>query len=183
MTEPHLSRNHTEILLRAFGADIKSEGTTATIYPAEELTAQKIAVPGDISSAAFFIAAALIVPGSDILLRNIGINPTRDGMIRVCREMGGRLNLENVRREAEPRADLSVQASSLHGITIGGDIIPALIDELPVIAVMACFAEGTTVIRDAQELKVKESNRIRIMTEGLRRMGADCEETEDGMIA
>ncbi len=182
VTEPHLSRNHTEILLRSFGADIRSEGTTATIYPAEELTAQKIAVPGDISSAAFFIAAALIVPGSEIRLRNIGINPTRDGMIRVCREMGGRLNLENVRREAEPRADLLVQASSLHGITIGGDIVPALIDELPVIAVMACFAEGTTVIRDAQELKVKESNRIRIMTEGLRRMGADCEETEDGMI-
>ena len=182
VTEPYLSRNHTELMLSTFGAQVTSEGTTATIYPADELYGQKIIVPGDISSAAFFLAAALIVPGSEIVLKNIGINPTRDGMLTVCREMGGNLTYENIRREGEPSADIVVRSSDLHGITIQGDIIPKLIDELPVIAVMACYAKGTTIIKDAAELKVKESNRIRIMVDNLKLMGADVEETDDGMI-
>ena len=182
VTEPYLSRNHTELMLRTFGATVTSEGTKATVYPAEELWGQKIRVPGDISSAAYFMAAALIVPGSEIILRNVGINPTRDGMLTVCREMGGNITLENENWDGEPVADMVVRASDLHGITIQGDIIPKLIDELPVIAVMACYAKGTTVIKDAAELKVKESNRIRIMVDNLKLMGADVEETDDGMI-
>ena len=151
--------------------------------PAKELYGIKVDVPGDISSAAYFIAAALMVPGSEVLIRNVGVNPTRDGMIRVCQAMGADLTLENVRsREAEPMADLLVRHSSLKGVEIGGEIIPALIDELPMIAAMACAAQGTTVIKDAAELKVKESNRIRIMVENLSAMGADIRETEDGMI-
>ena len=183
VTEPALSRNHTELMLRHFGAEIASEGVTAAVMPAKELYGAKVEVPGDISSAAYFIAAALMVPGSEVLIRNVGVNPTRDGMIRVCQAMGADLTLENVRsREAEPMADLLVRHSSLKGVEIGGEIIPALIDELPMIAAMACAAQGTTVIKDAAELKVKESNRIRIMVENLSAMGADIRETEDGMI-
>ena len=183
VTEPALSRNHTELMLRHFGAEIASEDVTAAVMPAKELYGAKVEVPGDISSAAYFIAAALMVPGSEVLIRNVGVNPTRDGMIRVCQAMGADLTLENVRgREAEPMADLLVRHSSLKGVEIGGEIIPALIDELPMIAAMACAAQGTTVIKDAAELKVKESNRIRIMVENLSAMGADIRETEDGMI-
>ena len=183
VTEPALSRNHTELMLRHFGAEIASEGVTAAVMPAKELYGAKVEVPGDISSAAYFIAADLMVPGSEVLIRNVGVNPTRDGMIRVCQAMGADLTLENVRgREAEPMADLLVRHSSLKGVEIGGEIIPALIDELPMIAAMACAAQGTTVIKDAAELKVKESNRIRIMVENLSAMGADIRETEDGMI-
>ena len=183
VTEPALSRNHTELMLRHFGAEIASEDVTAAVMPAKELYGIKVDVPGDISSAAYFIAAALMVPGSEVLIRNVGVNPTRDGMIRVCQAMGADLTLENVRgREAEPMADLLVRHSSLQGVEIGGEIIPALIDELPMIAAMACAAQGTTVIKDAAELKVKESNRIRIMVENLSAMGADIRETEDGMI-
>ena len=183
VTEPTLSRNHTELMLRHFGAEITSEDVTAAVMPAKELYGAKVEVPGDISSAAYFIAAALMVPGSEVLIRNVGVNPTRDGMIRVCQAMGADLTLENVRgREAEPMADLLVRHSSLKGVEIGGEIIPALIDELPMIAAMACAAQGTTVIKDAAELKVKESNRIRIMVENLSAMGADIRETEDGMI-
>ena len=183
VTEPALSRNHTELMLRHFGAEIASEDVTAAVMPAKELYGAKVEVPGDISSAAYFIAAALMVPGSEVLIRNVGVNPTRDGMIRVCQAMGADVTLENVRgREAEPMADLLVRHSSLKGVEIGGEIIPALIDELPMIAAMACAAQGTTVIKDAAELKVKESNRIRIMVENLSAMGADIRETEDGMI-
>ena len=183
VTEPYLSRNHTEIMLTHFGADITSKGTTATVTPGKDLHAQEIIVPGEISSAAYFIAAALMVPDSEILIKNVGINPTRDGILHVCRAMGADLTLLNVKEdEGEPVADLLVRASSLHGTEIGGSIIPTLIDELPMIAAMACFAEGTTVIRDAAELKVKESNRIAVMVENLSAMGADVTETEDGMI-
>ncbi|MDO4267994.1 MAG: 3-phosphoshikimate 1-carboxyvinyltransferase [Eubacteriales bacterium] len=182
VTEPALSRNHTELMLKSFGADVRTEGTTAVISPARELYGQSIAVPGDISSAAFFMAAGLLVPGSEILLKQVGVNPTRDGMLQVCRSMGGDVTLYNETSDGEPVADILVRASRLHGITIGGDIIPTLIDELPVIAAMACFAEGETIIRDAAELKVKESNRIEVMVRNLSAMGADVEETEDGMI-
>ena len=182
VTEPYLSRNHTEIMLTHFGADITSKGTTATVTPGKDLHAQEIIVPGDISSAAYFIAAGLLVPGSEILLKNVGINPTRDGLLRVCKDMGADITLLNVNMEGEPTADLLVRTSSLHGTTVGGEIIPTLIDEIPMIAVMAAFAEGTTVIKDAKELKVKESDRILVMAENLSRMGADITPTEDGMI-
>ena len=182
VTEPVLSRNHTEIMLNYFGADVTSRGTTASIHPNPVLEAREINVPGDISSAAYFIAAGLLTPGSEILIRNVGINPARDGILRVCRNMGADITLMNVSHDGEPTADLLVRTSSLHGTTVEGDIIPALIDEIPMIAVMAAFAEGTTIIKDAQELKVKESDRIEVMTENLKRMGADIEATDDGMI-
>lgn len=183
VTEPYVSRNHSEIMLKYFGADVSAEGTTATIRPAKELYGNRIVVPGDISSAAFFIAAGLLVPGSEILLKHVGINPTRDGILSVCRDMGADITLLNKNTDSgEPTADILVKSSTLHGTEIGGSIIPTLIDELPVIAAMACFAEGETVIRDAGELKVKESNRIEVMVRNLTAMGADVTETEDGMI-
>lgn len=183
VTEPYLSRNHSELMLAHFGADVRTEGTTAVLRPARELFGQKISVPGDISSAAFFIAAALMVPGSELLIRNVGINPTRDGILTVCRSMGADIEILNPSAgSGEPVADLLVRHSSLHRTEIGGAVIPTLIDELPVIAAMACLADGKTVIRDAAELKVKESNRIAVMTEGLLAMGARVEETADGMI-
>lgn len=182
VTEPALSRNHTEIMLRYFGAKISSENRTAKICPEPQLMGQKIHVPGDISSAAYFIAAGLIVPGSEILIKNVGINPTRDGVLRVAKEMGGDITLLNENHDGEPTADLLVKYSPLHGVTIEGDIIPTLIDELPIINVMAACAEGTTVIRDAAELKVKESDRIGVMVQYLRAMGCDITGTDDGMI-
>ena len=183
VTEPSLSRNHTELMLKSFGADIVSEGNTSGIRPVQELYGQKISVPGDISSAAYFIAAGLIVPGSEIFVKNVGINPTRDGFLRVCEAMGADLTLFNKRENGgEPVSDILVKYSSLKGTVIEGDLIPTLIDEIPMIAVMACFAEGTTVIRDAAELKVKESDRISVMTDNLTRMGAKITATDDGMI-
>ncbi|WP_349674616.1 3-phosphoshikimate 1-carboxyvinyltransferase [Lacrimispora sp.] len=183
VTEPYVSRNHSEIMLKYFGADVSAEGTTAAIRPAKELYGNRIVVPGDISSAAFFIAAGLLVPGSEILLKHVGINPTRDGILSVCRDMGADITLLNKNTDSgEPTADILIKSSTLHGTEIGGSIIPTLIDELPVIAAMACFAEGETVIRDAGELKVKESNRIEVMVRNLSAMGADVTETEDGMI-
>ncbi|MGL6219714.1 MAG: 3-phosphoshikimate 1-carboxyvinyltransferase [Lacrimispora sphenoides] len=183
VTEPYVSRNHSEIMLNYFGANVKTEGTTACIAPAEELYGNKIVVPGDISSAAYFIAAGLMIPGSEILIKHVGINPTRDGIIHVCQDMGADITLLEVNTDSgEPTADILVKSGSLHGITIGGAIIPTLIDELPMIAAMACLAEGETIIRDAAELKVKESNRIEVMVRNLSAMGADVEETEDGMI-
>lgn len=183
VTEPFVSRNHSELMLHHFGADVKTQGTTAAITPGRELHGCLVNVPGDISSAAFFIAAGLIVPHAEILIRNVGINPTRDGIIKVCRAMGGDITLLNEHSgSGEPTADILVRHSSLHGTQIGGAIIPTLIDELPVLAAMACFAQGTTIIRDAAELKVKESNRIAVMAKYLTAMGADVLETEDGMI-
>ena len=182
VTEPVLSRNHTELMLNYFGAQVTSKGTTASILPQPDLKARDITVPGDISSAAYFIAAGLLVPGSEILLCNVGINPTRDGLLRVCQAMGGDITLLNVRNDGEPTADLLIRSSSLHGTEIKGEIISTLIDEIPMIAVMAAFADGTTVIRDAAELKVKESDRIQVMTDNLTRMGADVEALPDGMI-
>lgn len=189
VTEPSLSRNHTELMLKEFGADIRSTyaldstKATASIYPGGRLCGQKITVPGDISSAAYFIAAGLLVPDSEILIENVGINPTRAGILRVCEDMGGDITLLNERIEGgEKIADILVRTSRLHGITIEGDIIPTLIDEIPVIAVMAAAAEGTTVIKDAAELKVKETDRIETVTDNLKAMGCDAVPTEDGMI-
>ena len=182
VTEPSLSRNHTEIMLRCFGADLTVENKTAKVCPEPRLQGQKIVVPGDISSAAYFIAAGLLVPGAEILIKNVGINPTRDGILKVAREMGGNITLLNENYDGEPTADLLVKHSRLHGIVIEGDLIPTLIDELPVINVMAACAEGTTVIRNAAELKVKESNRIDVMVRYLSAMGCDITGTDDGMI-
>lgn len=183
VTEPVLSRNHTELMLSAFGASVTSQGTTASIEPDPVLHGLKVAVPGDISSAAYFIAAGLIVPNSEILIENVGINPTRDGILRVALSMGG--NIEKLNEHTvsgEPVCDLLVRSSSLHGTTVEGDIIPTLIDEIPVIAVMAAYADGITTIRDAAELKVKETDRIHTVTDNLRAMGADITPTDDGML-
>ena len=182
VTEPTVSRNHSEIMLNYFGASVSSEGTTATIEPNPILKGRNVTVPGDISSAAYFIAAGLIVPGAEVLIRNVGINPTRDGILKVAQAMGGDITCLNVNHDGEPTADLLVKHSTLHGITIEGDIIPTLIDELPVINIMAAYATGTTIIRNAEELKAKESNRIDIMVDHLSAMGCDITGTEDGMI-
>lgn len=189
VTEPSLSRNHTELMLKEFGADVHtfhaldSTKSTAVIQPCPQLCGQKITVPGDISSAAYFIAAGLIVPDSEILIENVGINQTRAGILKVCEDMGGDITLLNERFEGgEKVADILVKTSALHGITIEGDIIPTLIDEIPIIAVMAAVAEGTTVIKDAAELKVKETDRIETVTDNLKAMGCNASPTADGMI-
>lgn len=180
--EPAPSRDHTERMFRALGVEIETEGNVITLDPPEDLHAVDIAVPGDISSAAFFLVAGAIVPGSELTIRNVGVNQTRTGILDVLRDMGADITESNFRDDAEPVCDLTVRYSRLHGVEIGGSIIPRLIDELPVIAVAAAFAEGETVIRDAQELKVKESNRIAAMVTELSRAGVDVEETDDGMI-
>ncbi len=185
--EPALSRNHTELMLAAFGADITSgtaEDPEASVRPGNELRGMNVTVPGDISSAAYFMGAALIVPGSEVLLKNVGINPTRDGILRVFKDMGGDITLENERYETGERcADILVRYSpDLKGTVIGGDIIPALIDEIPLIAVVAAVAEGDTVIKDAAELKVKESDRISLTVNNLFAMGVDAEAKDDGMV-
>ncbi len=186
--EPALSRDHSERMLNYFGADVKTDldpsgAATITIAPLAKLIGQKIIVPGDISSAAYFIAAALLVPGSEVLLKNVGINPTRDGMLRICKEMGADITILNQNQDGpEPCADLLVRSSRLKAVSIGGDIIPTLIDELPVLSVLAAFADGTTVIKDAKELRVKESDRIKLICENLARMGCPVTATKDGMI-
>lgn len=183
VTEPALSRNHTELMLESFGVQVMSEGTTASVMPPKEMTATDIAVPGDISSAAFFIAAGLVTPNSCITLKQVGINPTRNGILKVCEAMGADLTMSNVKDDnGEPTADITVKTSRLKGTEIGGELIPTLIDEIPVIALMAAFAEGETVIKDAAELKVKESNRIDLTVDNLVKMGVNAEATDDGMI-
>ena len=183
VTEPYVSRNHSEIMLNLFGAHVTTKDTTATIEPASELHSVKVNVPGDISSAAFFIVAGLITPDSEITIKNVGINDTRAGILKVCQDMGADITLLNTREEGgEPVADLLVKTSELHGTVVEGSIIPTLIDELPVIALMTCFAKGKTIIKDAHELRVKESDRIAIMTENLTAMGADVIDTDDGFI-
>ena len=188
VTEPALSRNHTELMLQGFGAyvatDLHTDGTaTAHVEPCKELYGQQICVPGDISSAAYFIAAALLVPGSELLVKNVGTNFTRAGFLKVCKAMGADIETVSQTIEGgESRADLLVRYSHLKGSVIEGDIIPTLIDEIPMIAIMAAFADGQTVIRDAAELKVKETNRIDTVTAGLKAMGAVITPTDDGMI-
>ena len=183
VTEPAVSRNHTELMFEEYGVDIKCNDKTVTVTPAGELHARKVIVPGDISSATYFIVAAAITPNSCVTIKNVGINPTRDGIIKVCQMMGADIKIEKTSGDiGEPTADITVSTSSLKGCTIGGDIIPTLIDEIPAIAILACFAEGETIIKDAEELKVKESNRIDVVVNNLKAMGADIEATDDGMI-
>lgn len=183
VTEPVLSRNHTELMLTGFGAQISSEDTTASVVGLPKLHGQNIHVPGDISSAAYFIAAALLAPDAELTIHNVNCNPTRDGILKVAKAMGGNISYESRRIvSGEEVCDLVVKSSSLHGTTVCGDIIPTLIDEIPMIAVMAAYADGTTIIKDAAELKVKESNRIDSVVENLKSMGVDATATEDGMI-
>ena len=183
VTEPVLSRNHTELMLKDFGASISTDGSTVSILPDPVLEARNIKIPGDISSAAYLIAAALLMPGCELLIQNVGINPTRSGFLTVCENMGADISYINQDLSGqEPVADLLVRSSSLHAVTIEGEQIPSLIDELPILAVMAAFAEGTTFIRDAKELKVKESDRILSITKNLTHMGGDVIPTDDGMI-
>ena len=180
--EPAPSRDHTERMFRALGVEVETHGSTITLEPPEDLYAVDIRVPGDISSAAFFLVAGAVVEGSELTIRNVGVNPTRTGILDVLHEMGADISISNFHDDAEPVCDLTVKHSMLRGVEIGGSIIPRLIDELPVIAVAAAYAEGETVIRDAQELKVKESNRIAAMVTELKKAGVDAEETDDGMI-
>ena len=179
--EPAKSRDHTELMLKKFGANLNTTKTSATINPFKELFATDIDVPSDISSAAFFMAGATLVPDSELILENVGINPTRDGVIKVLKDMGANIEIINSNDEFEPVADIKVSYSRLHATTIGGDIIPTLIDELPLLAAVASMAEGKTIIKDATELKVKESNRIKVMCEELSKLGVNVVETEDGM--
>ena len=181
--EKEKSRDHTELMLKAMGADLTVDGNDIRVRPGKSLKAQDIEVPGDISSAAFFMVLGAVMPDSCITIKNVGINPTRTGIIDVFRAMGANMELVNERTvTGEAVADIVIRTSKLKGTQIGGDIIPRLIDELPVIAVAAVFAEGETVIRDAQELKVKETNRIRAVVDEFRKCGIDITETDDGMI-
>ncbi|MEH7380779.1 3-phosphoshikimate 1-carboxyvinyltransferase [Bacillus sp. JJ1533] len=183
VTEPHKSRDHTERMLRAFGCEVEEDGLTVKLTGGQPLTGTTILVPGDISSAAFFLVAGAIVPNSRITLKNVGMNPTRTGIIDVLVRMGARLEIENERiKNNEPIADLTIQTSELKGIEIEGDIIPRLIDEIPVIALLASQAQGKTIIKDAAELKVKETNRIDTVVTELSKLGVNIEPTDDGMI-
>lgn len=181
-TEPYLSRNHTELMLSYMGADIRTNGLTVEISKSE-LKPQTIEISGDISSAAYFIAAGLIVPNSEIILQNIGLNPTRTGILDVLKSMGADIEILDKRTVSnEITGDLRVCTSDLKSCEISGDLIPRLIDEIPVIAVLATQAEGTTVIKNAEDLRNKESDRIRAVVTELKKLGADIEETQDGMI-
>ncbi|MFC4183865.1 3-phosphoshikimate 1-carboxyvinyltransferase [Saccharococcus thermophilus] len=183
VTEPHRSRDHTERMIRLFGGDVAVDGLTVSVTGPQQLTGTSIYVPGDISSAAFFLVAGAIVPNSEITLKNVGLNPTRTGIIDVLQKMGAEIAIENVRNEqTEPLGDITVRTSRLAATEIGGELIPRLIDEIPIIALLATQAEGTTVIKDASELKVKETNRIDTVVTELRKLGAEIEATEDGMI-
>ena len=184
VTEPALSRDHSERMLRAFGAELavnpKTNSVTITGQPT--LTGQHVIVPGDISSAAFWLVAAAIVPGSELLITNVGVNPTRTGILEALEMMEADIVKENERVVAgEPVADLRVKHSKLKACTIGGEIIPRLIDEVPILAVAAAFAEGTTVIKDAEQLRVKESDRLAVMATELGKMGAQIKELPDGL--
>ncbi len=184
ITEPSVSRDHSERMLQAFGAQLTTDpdSKSVTITGGATLQGQKVIVPGDISSAAFWLVAGSIVPGSEIVIENVGVNPTRTGVLDALEMMGADISLENQRVVAgEPVADIRVRASSLHSCTISGDLIPRLIDEIPVLAVAAIFASGTTIIKDAEELRVKESDRITVMANQLNKMGAKITELTDGM--
>ncbi|MGO2385236.1 MAG: 3-phosphoshikimate 1-carboxyvinyltransferase [Pseudolactococcus laudensis] len=181
ITEKEKTRNHTEDMIQQFGGEISVNGKEIRIKGGQSFTATDVTVPGDISSAAFFLVAGLIIPNSEITLKNVGINETRTGIIEVIQAMGGDLTLSDV-DEVAKSATLTVRTSQLTPTEISGDIIPRLIDELPVIALLATQANGTTVIRDAEELKVKETDRIQVVADMLNDMGADITPTDDGMI-
>lgn len=184
VTEPYLSRDHTERMLQLFGVPVKREDLSVTVLPVSSLKAPAVIhVPGDISSAAFWLVAASIVPGSELILRNVGLNPTRTGVLDILQLMGAEIGFINQRlEEAEPVADVVVRSADLHGVSIEADIIPRLIDEIPILAVAALFAHGRTVIRGAEELRVKETDRLRAVVDEFEKMGAQIQETADGLI-
>jgi 3-phosphoshikimate 1-carboxyvinyltransferase len=182
VSEPTLSRDHSERMFRLFGASVETCGTRVTVRGGDELQAREITVPGDISSAAFFMVAALITPGSELLIRNVGVNPTRTGIIDILRSMGGNIDLKDEREvSGEPVADILVRSSQLKGVAISGDVVPRAIDEFPAICVAAACAEGRTTVRDAKELRVKETDRIAAMATNLRHLGVTVDECADGM--
>lgn len=181
IVEKEMTRNHTEDMIKQFGGQISVNGKEIRIQGGQEFTGQNVLVPGDISGAAFWIVAGLIIPDSKIILENVGINETRTGILDVVKAMGGNINLSNIDRVAKS-ATITIETSELVGTEIGGEIIPRLIDELPIIALLATQSKGQTVIRDAEELKVKETDRIQVVADALNSMGADITPTEDGMI-
>jgi 3-phosphoshikimate 1-carboxyvinyltransferase len=180
--EPQASRNHTELMITGFGGEVGVSGRTISVAGGQTLFGREVHIPGDISSAAFFLVAAAIIPGSEVLVRNVGTNPTRDGVIEILQRMGAGVELMNSRIETgEPAADLKVRGARLHGVEIGPEMAARTIDEYPILAVAAAAAEGTTAISGVKELRYKESDRIAAMTEGLRSLGVVVEEREDGM--
>lgn len=182
IVEKEKTRDHTEDMIRQFGGNIAVSGKEIRIEGPQKLVGQEVTVPGDISSAAFFLTAGLIIPDSRIVLNNVGLNPTRTGIIDVIQQMGGKLMIEETMSDVNKAGTLIVETSELNGIEISGEIIPRLIDELPIIALLATQAKGTTIIRDAEELKVKETNRIDAVANELNKMGANIEPTDDGLI-
>ena len=182
--EPFPSRDHTERMLRAFGAEIRQDGNRVSCRAVQKLSApESIEVPGDISSAAFWLVAASIIEGSDLLLKGVGVNPTRTGVLEVLRDMGANIELQNERESGgEPIADIRVRSAKLHGVSFGGAIIPRLIDEIPIIAVAALFADGDTVISDAGELRVKETDRLHAVAVEYNKLAPCVEESEDGLV-
>lgn len=183
IVEPVKTRDHTERMITQFGGKVERAGDSVKVVGGQTLKAANINIPGDISSAAFFLVAGAIVPGSDILLKNVGLNPTRTGIIDVLEAMGADVKIEPYDQEAaEPAGDIWIKYSKLNAATVEGDLIPRLIDEIPVIALLATQAEGKTIIKDAGELKVKETNRIDTVVNELKKLGANIEATEDGMI-
>lgn len=183
VVEPGVCRDHTERMLEYFGAKVQKAGRQVTVSTTNELKARPVSVPGDFSSAAYLIAAALLIPGSDLLIKNVGINPTRTGLLQVLEQMGANLEIYNYRElNLEPRADIRIKHSNLKGVTVTGRIIGRLIDEIPILAVVATQAEGITRIRGAEELRVKESDRIKGIVQNLNQLGARVQELPDGMI-
>lgn len=181
--EKEVSRDHTERMLRQFGASVEVQDGVVSFKGGQQLQATHVNVPGDISSAAFFLSAGAIVPNSEIIMKNVGVNPTRAGIIEVLQKMGADMMVEvEDANAAEPVATITIRTSNLHATTIEGDIIPRLIDEIPIIALLATQAEGTTIIRNAEELKVKETDRITAVVTELKKLGANIEATDDGMI-
>jgi 3-phosphoshikimate 1-carboxyvinyltransferase len=181
--EPSRSRNHTEVMLKAAGATLTEDGNTVVVQPAEQLEPDELLVPADISSAAFLLTAAVLVPGSEVEFHEVGVNETRTGLLRILERMGVEIEREReVKGGGERVATLRVRSAPLQATEVGGAEVPLAIDELPLVALAACFAEGTTVIRDAEELRRKESDRIETVTAALRALGGDVEPTEDGMV-
>ncbi|TVP84635.1 MAG: 3-phosphoshikimate 1-carboxyvinyltransferase [Alkalicoccus sp.] len=183
VTEPHKSRDHTERMLETFGVKVETDEVSAAVTGGQKLTGSEVHVPGDVSSAVFMLAAGALVPGSEITVKNVGMNPTRTGAVDVLKRMNAEMHVHSERMlGGEPVADITIKSGSLQSVTISGGEIPRLIDEIPVLALLATQAEGTTVIKDAAELKVKETNRIDTVVNQLNELGADCEATDDGMI-
>ena len=183
LEEPQHSRDHTELMIRGFGGEVKVNGRSVAVAGGQKLSGREVRVPGDISSAAFFLVAGATIPGSEVIVRDIGVNPTRDGVIEILRRMGAKIQLLNPRIETgEPVADIKVTGGPLRGVDIGPEMVARTIDEYPILAVAGALAAGVTTISGAQELRYKESDRIATMTEGLRGLGVGLEEKPDGMI-